>query len=881
MAKQTSMATMVANLELRSTQYKREMDQATARNKKLTRELKSTSAAGDMFGRSMRGAAQGVAAIDGPLGGISGRVGALNGLLASGATSWALFGAGVAGVVATFYQSIRAGEEMERGQLKIEGLLRATGNASGRTAQQLDEQARSVARATLASISGIRDAQGVLLTFKSVQADVFDNAIVLSQDLAAVMGGDAKSAALQLGKALEDPATGLTALKRSGVSFTEVEKEQIRTMQESGRVAEAQRYILAKLAQQVGGAGSAEAGGLTGAVDSLAQSWQEFLEEFSRTSGSTGVATRAIQGLTGVLDNSHELAEGLGTAFTALTVLMAGRFAGAIGPRVAQLALLNAETYKATVQTNAFGQVVGRTTIATRTATMAAAGLKSAFAFLGGPVGVITVAVASLVAWNASQPTAEAHAETLTGKINELTSSWKKLTDAQRINREQKVLVERDGLQKEINKLIKQRDLLRDGGTKEGSRFGYQVALGNDDSRVRELNDQIDTLNQALKEADAGLANLGKPNKARLREETEAEFKAALEREASERAAAMARLQAEQESGAQQLSQLDEFLADRRGKIQLDHEQRLQQIATLQIAEEELTKRGFDSIEALQSEYSEREKERYQMALAEEQARSAGGEGDAERQRMIARLEVLQLSWLTEMEQLQVQQDEEMALLDKAYTQKIIARDEYERSLTQLEKKHQAQRQALEETTEKARLGTYVDGAKQLLSAVGTHNKKMAALQMGMAIYTAGTAMVENIAKASKVGFPQNIPFIIGATTQGLQIKNQLNSIKEPAGIAHGGLDYVPKESTYLLDRGERVLSPNQNADLTAALKGGGLQSSITVNLYEDAAKAGQVERSQGVNESEVISIFVANIRDGGDAATAVESTYNLSRSGF
>ncbi|WP_445363342.1 hypothetical protein ACJJIQ_00415 [Microbulbifer sp. ANSA003] len=191
MAKQTSMATMVANLELRSTQYKREMDQATARNKKLTRELKSTSAAGDMFGRSMRGAAQGVAAIDGPLGGISGRVGALNGLLASGATSWALFGAGVAGVVATFYQSIRAGEEMERGQLKIEGLLRATGNASGRTAQQLDEQARSVARATLASISGIRDAQGVLLTFKSVQADVFDNAIVLSQDLAAVMGGDA------------------------------------------------------------------------------------------------------------------------------------------------------------------------------------------------------------------------------------------------------------------------------------------------------------------------------------------------------------------------------------------------------------------------------------------------------------------------------------------------------------------------------------------------------------------------------------------------------------------------------------------------------------------------------------------------------------------
>ncbi|MCF3128449.1 tape measure protein [Acinetobacter soli] len=38
------------------------------------------------------------------------------------------------------------------------------------------------------------------------------------------------------------------------------------------------------------------------------------------------------------------------------------------------------------------------------------------------------------------------------------------------------------------------------------------------------------------------------------------------------------------------------------------------------------------------------------------------------------------------------------------------------------------------------------------------------------------------------------------------------------SGIAHGGLDYVPSESTYLLDRGERVLSPRQNKDLTSFL---------------------------------------------------------------
>lgn len=37
-------------------------------------------------------------------------------------------------------------------------------------------------------------------------------------------------------------------------------------------------------------------------------------------------------------------------------------------------------------------------------------------------------------------------------------------------------------------------------------------------------------------------------------------------------------------------------------------------------------------------------------------------------------------------------------------------------------------------------------------------------------------------------------------------------------GVAHGGLGNVPKEATYLLDKGERVLSPNQNNDLTEFL---------------------------------------------------------------
>jgi len=39
------------------------------------------------------------------------------------------------------------------------------------------------------------------------------------------------------------------------------------------------------------------------------------------------------------------------------------------------------------------------------------------------------------------------------------------------------------------------------------------------------------------------------------------------------------------------------------------------------------------------------------------------------------------------------------------------------------------------------------------------------------------------------------------------------------AGVAHGGLDYVPREATYLLDKGEAVVRREQNADLRAFLE--------------------------------------------------------------
>lgn len=56
---------------------------------------------------------------------------------------------------------------------------------------------------------------------------------------------------------------------------------------------------------------------------------------------------------------------------------------------------------------------------------------------------------------------------------------------------------------------------------------------------------------------------------------------------------------------------------------------------------------------------------------------------------------------------------------------------------------------------------------------------------------------------------------VFAATAAAFQAAQVAQVVSAPLPAAHGGLTSVPKEQTYLLDKGERVLSPNQNRDLT------------------------------------------------------------------
>jgi hypothetical protein len=159
-----------------------------------------------------------------------------------------------------------AAYESQKVMAQTEAIIKATGGAAGITATQVGNLSNKLAMQIGVDDELIQKSANLLLTFKQIQNqtgennNVFDRAVIAAQDLGNVFGS-ADAAAMQLGKALSDPAKGITALKKAGINFTDQQKEQIKTLVASGDVLGAQKIILAEVEAQVGGTAAATATG--------------------------------------------------------------------------------------------------------------------------------------------------------------------------------------------------------------------------------------------------------------------------------------------------------------------------------------------------------------------------------------------------------------------------------------------------------------------------------------------------------------------------------------------------------------------------------------------------------------------------------------------
>lgn len=194
---------------------------------------------------------------------------------------------------------------------KLEAVLKATGGAAGISAREIKKLASARQEVTNFGDEATISVAGVLATFKQIKGDQFKDTIVAIQDISSVMGTDMQSSAVQLGKALNDPITGLSALTRIGVSFTQEQKDQIKALQESGDIMGAQKIILAELKSEFGGAAEAMADPLTqvkNTVGDLSEAFGALLLP------SVTAAANGIVSLFGPIGDLRTEAEDMGNA---------------------------------------------------------------------------------------------------------------------------------------------------------------------------------------------------------------------------------------------------------------------------------------------------------------------------------------------------------------------------------------------------------------------------------------------------------------------------------------------------------------------------------------------------------------------------------------
>lgn len=170
--------------------------------------------------------------------------------------------------------------DAEDTEARLGAAFESMGASAWTSMDELQTKALELMSASTFDDEAIMGAQTTLLRFGTVTGPVFDEATQAALDMSAAMGTDLSTAALTVGKALENPTTGLGALSRAGVTFTDAEKDMIAALVEGGDKAGAQAIILEKLGQKFGGTAEAMAGTAGGqmkqAFNELANAGESF-----------------------------------------------------------------------------------------------------------------------------------------------------------------------------------------------------------------------------------------------------------------------------------------------------------------------------------------------------------------------------------------------------------------------------------------------------------------------------------------------------------------------------------------------------------------------------------------------------------------------------
>jgi len=176
--------------------------------------------------------------------------------------------------------SVKSANESEAQLAQLGAVLKSTGGVAGVTSQAAIDLSKALQKTTTFSDEAVLSVENLLLTFTGISKDKFPEATKAVLDMSVALGQDTKSSAIQLGKALQDPILGVTALRRVGVNFSDAQREVIKKLVETGKKSEAQKLILKELATEFGGSATAKTKTFGGALEQLRNSIDDLQEQF-------------------------------------------------------------------------------------------------------------------------------------------------------------------------------------------------------------------------------------------------------------------------------------------------------------------------------------------------------------------------------------------------------------------------------------------------------------------------------------------------------------------------------------------------------------------------------------------------------------------------
>lgn len=186
--------------------------------------------------------------------------------------------------------SIKAAEDAAIAQRKLDAVIRATGNTTGYTAEQLSKLSESLARATSFDTGSFREATATFIRFGNVGGENLERVLRLSADYAALTGSTLPAAASKLASALNSPADGLRKLERGFGDLGPEVEAAVRKLDAMGDRAGAIALLIEALEKKIGGADAGINTGLTGATKRLTKALGDLAENIGgKVSGNGAI----------------------------------------------------------------------------------------------------------------------------------------------------------------------------------------------------------------------------------------------------------------------------------------------------------------------------------------------------------------------------------------------------------------------------------------------------------------------------------------------------------------------------------------------------------------------------------------------------------------